>query len=164
MSKPTLLSYASCSTCRKALAWLTAHGIEATVRPLVEDPPRVSELETWMPLAGLSTNKWLNTSGQSYRDLGGKATFEGMTDERIRAMLAGDGKLVKRPVLVSGDTVLVGFDEAAYEAHFGSKKTKAPAKTAAAPATKAPAKKPGAKKVASTKATKPAAPKKKSTK
>jgi arsenate reductase len=164
MSKPTLLSYASCSTCRKALAWLTAHGIEATVRPLVEDPPRVFELETWMPLAGLSTNKWLNTSGQSYRDLGGKATFEGMTDERVRAMLAGDGKLVKRPVLISGDTVLVGFDEAAYAEHFAAKKGKSSASKAVNLAPSAAPKKAPAKKVSAVKGTKPAVSKKKSAK
>lgn len=120
MSKPTLLSYASCSTCRKALAWLTAHGIEATVRPLVEDPPRVFELETWMPLAGLSTNKWLNTSGQSYRALG-KEAVAAMSDEALRLALARDGKLVKRPVLVDGGRVVVGFREEAYVAHYGAK-------------------------------------------
>lgn len=140
MAKPLVLSYAACGTCKKALAWLAGRGIEVDVRPIVDDPPRPKELDVWMPASGLAAKKWLNTSGQSYRDLGGKATFEGAADDRIAAFLAGDGKLVKRPVLVDGDRVLVGFDEAAYDAHFGAAKARArvPAsKTAPAPKPKA---------------------------
>ncbi len=118
MGTPLLLSYATCSTCKKAIAWLAARGIAVDIRPIVDDPPRPKELAAWMPTSGLAARKWLNTSGQSYRDLGGKATFEGATDERIAAMLAGDGKLVKRPVLVTDHGVLVGFDAEAYASHF----------------------------------------------
>lgn len=118
MAKPLLLSYAGCSTCKKAIAWLKAHDVAVDVRPIVDEPPKPKELDVWMKNAKIPAKKWLNTSGQSYRTLGGKATFDGATDERIAAMLAGDGKLVKRPVLVDGSSVLVGFDEAAYAAHF----------------------------------------------
>jgi arsenate reductase len=124
MAKPLFLSYAACGTCKKALGWLAGRGIEVDVRPIVDDPPRPKELDVWMPASGLPAKKWLNTSGQSYRDLGGKATFEGAADDRIAAFLAGDGKLVKRPVLVDGDRVLVGFDEAAYAAHFAGAKAR----------------------------------------
>ncbi len=125
MGKPVFFSYAACGTCKKALAWLAARGIEVDVRAIVDDPPRPKELDVWMPKSGISAKKWLNTSGQSYRALGGKATFDGASDERIAAMLAGDGKLVKRPVLVSEDAVLVGFDEEAYASLFPNAKVKA---------------------------------------
>jgi len=118
MGKPLILSYAKCSTCQKALKWLAARGIEADVRPIVDEPPKPKELDVWMKDANVPAKKWLNTSGQSYKALGGKATFDGASDERIAAMLAGDGKLVKRPVLVHAGAVLLGFDEAAYAAHF----------------------------------------------
>jgi arsenate reductase (glutaredoxin) len=124
MGKPVFLSYAACGTCKKALAWLSARGIEVDVRAIVDDPPRPKELDVWMPKSGIPAKKWLNTSGQSYRALGGKATFDGVSDERIAAMLAGDGKLVKRPVLVSDGAVLVGFDEASYASLFPNAKAK----------------------------------------
>ncbi len=136
MGKPLVLSYAACSTCKKALAWLKTRAIEVDVRAIVDDPPRPKELDVWMPRSNLPAKKWLNTSGQSYKALGGKATFDGVTDERIAAFLAGDGKLVKRPVLVDGDTVLVGFDEAAYGAHFGPAKATAKATEPSAKPTK----------------------------
>lgn len=144
MAKPLVLSYAACGTCKKALAWLAGRGIEVDVRPIVDDPPRPKELDVWMPASGIAAKKWLNTSGQSYRDLGGKATFEGAADDRIAAFLAGDGKLVKRPVLVDGDRVLVGFDEAAYAEHFAGTKARPRVTASKAPAA-APAPKPKAK-------------------
>lgn len=144
MGNPLVLTYAACGTCKKALAWLSARGIEVDVRAIVNEPPRPKELDAWMPKSGLAAKKWLNTSGQSYKALGGKATFDGATDERIAAMLAGDGKLVKRPVLVDGEVVLVGFDEAAYAEHFASRlapkrKNEATAKKPSAAPTKRPA-------------------------
>jgi arsenate reductase (glutaredoxin) len=81
-------------------------------------PPTMAELQRWVLQSGLPVRKWLNTSGQSYRTLG-KQAFEGLNDEEIMQLLANDGKLVKRPVLVAGNQVLVGFDESAYRALFG---------------------------------------------
>jgi arsenate reductase len=115
--KPIVLSYAGCSTCKKALAWLRAHEIEVTVRPIVDEPPSVDELRRWIPQSGLPIRRWLNTSGLSYRALG-KAKIDAMTDDEITTALAHDGKLVRRPVLVRGATVLVGFDERTYAERF----------------------------------------------
>jgi arsenate reductase len=118
MTKPVLLSYAGCGTCKKALRWLADHGVEVRVRPIVDEPPTTAELLRWMPASGRSPKRWLNTSGQSYRALG-KAAVDAMDDDALVRALAADGKLVKRPVLVAGERVLVGFDEAAYAAFFG---------------------------------------------
>jgi arsenate reductase len=119
MTKPTprplVLAYAGCSTCKSALSWLSAHGITPVVRPIVDEPPTPAELSSWVAASGLSIRKWLNTSGQSYRGLG-KPRVDAASDAEIAAWLSADGKLVKRPVLVSGDRVLVGFKPEAYEA------------------------------------------------
>ena len=122
----TVLSYAGCSTCKKALAWLAARGVEATVRPIVEQPPTAAELAAWVPASGKPVAKWLNTSGQSYRALG-KEKVSGASAATLVKWLAADGKLVKRPVLVHGERVIVGFDEPAYEALFPASSAKKPA-------------------------------------
>lgn len=108
-----VLAYAGCDTCRKALKWLEAQGVAPKVRPIVDAPPTVAELKQWIAQSGLPVRKWLNTSGQSYRALG-KARVEAATDSELVSWLAADGKLVKRPVLVAGSTVLVGFQPEAY--------------------------------------------------
>lgn len=117
MGRPLVLSYSGCSTCKKALRWLAEHGVGAEVRPIVEQPPTAAELAKWIPASGVSVRKWLNTSGQSYRALG-KAKVDAADDAVIARWLAADGKLVKRPVLVHGDHVLVGFREEQYAAIF----------------------------------------------
>jgi arsenate reductase len=114
-AQPLVLAYAGCSTCRSALSWLSAHGITPLVRPIVDAPPTPAELSSWIPASGLPIRKWLNTSGQSYRALG-KAKVDAASDADIAAWLSADGKLVKRPVLVAGDRVLVGFKAEAYQA------------------------------------------------
>lgn len=114
-SRPLVLSYAGCSTCKKALAWLKARGVDVDVRAIVDAPPTPAELGEWIGRSGVGVRKWLNTSGQSYRALG-KEKVDAASDAEIVRMLAKDGKLVKRPVLVDGDTVLVGFREEAYDA------------------------------------------------
>lgn len=110
-----LLHYAGCSTCRKARAWLTSHGIAFTEREIVEKPPTRAELARWIPASGLPVRKWLNTSGLSYRALG-KDRIAAMSDTQLVDALSRDGKLVKRPVLVTGDRVLVGFSPDAWAA------------------------------------------------
>lgn len=110
MKKPLVLSYAGCGTCKKALKWLGARGLEPEVRAIVDAPPTLAELEAWIAASGKPVQKWLNTSGQSYRALG-KAKVDAASEAQLRAWLARDGKLVKRPVLVHGKTVLVGFKE-----------------------------------------------------
>ena len=118
MEKPLVLSYANCNTCKKALRWLESQGIEATVRPIVDEPPTQEELEKWIPASGLPVRKWLNTSGQSYRAIG-KEKAAAADEAALIRWLSEDGKLVKRPVLVYGDRVLVGFKEEGYAELFG---------------------------------------------
>lgn len=113
-----VLSYSGCSTCKKALAWLAKRGVEADVRPIVDAPPTAEELTAWIQASGRPVRKWLNTSGQSYRAIG-KAKVDAAKDEEILRWLTQDGKLVKRPVVVAGKRVLVGFDEEQYESVFG---------------------------------------------
>ena len=116
MTAPVLLlAYAGCDTCRKARAWLEAHAVPFTLRPIVDEPPTVDELHRWIAASGSPVRKWLNTSGLSYRALG-KARIDAATDDELLAWLAADGKLVKRPVLVWGSTVRVGFRPEAWEA------------------------------------------------
>lgn len=116
--KPLVLSYSGCQTCKKAIAWLSKHGVDADVRPIVDAPPSADELAAWIPKSGKPVRKWLNTSGQSYRAIG-KAKVDAAKDEEIVRWLTQDGKLVKRPVVVTPKKVLVGFDEEAYADAFG---------------------------------------------
>lgn len=115
--KPLVLSYAGCGTCKKALKWLADHGVDVDVRPIVDAPPSAGELAEWIPKSDRSVRKWLNTSGQSYRAIG-KAKVDAAKDEEIVRWLTQDGKLVKRPVVVTKKRVLVGFDEDAYTKTF----------------------------------------------
>ena len=122
VSDTTVYAYASCDTCRKALAWLRAHHVEARVVPIVDQPPSAPALRGLIAKSGLPIRKWLNTSGQSYRALiagRGKDAVAALDDDALIALLAADGKLIKRPVVVRGDDVLVGFDAAAYARVFG---------------------------------------------
>lgn len=112
-----VLSYSGCSTCKKALAWLKTQKVAPTVRPIVDEPPTKAELAKWVAASGLPVKKWLNTSGLSYRALG-KAKVDAASDATLIDWLSKDGKLVKRPVLVDGATVLVGFKQPEWESHF----------------------------------------------
>ena len=117
MPQPVVLSYSGCSTCKKALKWLAAKGVDAEVRAIVDEPPTKAELDQWVPRSGKSLKKWLNTSGLSYRALG-KEKLDAASEAEVKKLLAADGKLVKRPVLVMGQTVLVGFKEDEWAAAF----------------------------------------------
>ncbi len=111
------VEYPKCSTCKKAKAWLDAHGVAYVDRHIVEDNPTAAELAAWRERSGLPLRRFFNTSGMKYRELGVKAQLDaGMSDEDAYSLLATDGMLVKRPVLVLDDTVLVGFREAEWEA------------------------------------------------
>lgn len=104
--------YPRCSTCKKAQKWLDEHQLPYTVRDIKEDNPTLQELETWHQASGLPLKKFFNTSGQQYRALGLKDKLPTMTEEEQLALLATDGMLVKRPILLAGEQVLVGFQEA----------------------------------------------------
>ena len=120
MSAPkpvTFYEYAACDTCRKAKKWLDARKLPYESVPIVLRPPSLGELETWVTRSKLPPDKWFNTSGQSYRALLARIGKEGFSklDRREKLqLLSRDGKMIKRPVLVSEDRVLVGFDEEAY--------------------------------------------------
>ncbi len=110
--------YPKCGTCRKALKWLDAHGVDYQSIDIVEKPPSKSALKQALKRSGLPVRKWFNTSGQSYRQGGFKQKLETMSDAEAIDALAADGKLIKRPVVVADGFVLVGFDEAAYRKAF----------------------------------------------
>ncbi|APS00890.1 Spx/MgsR family RNA polymerase-binding regulatory protein [Pajaroellobacter abortibovis] len=114
-----LLAYTACNTCKKALKWLDAHGIHYSVRSIVQTPPTEKELQEWIPASGINIRKWLNITGQSYRALG-KEKIDQADDMQLIKWLSSDGKLVKRPVLVQGNKVLVGFQEDDYNVLFFS--------------------------------------------
>ena len=110
------IEYPKCSTCRKAKKWLDEHGIDYTARHIVEDNPTAEELAAWQERSGLPVRRFFNTSGMRYRELGIKAKLDaGMSDEDAFALLATDGMLVKRPLVIADDAVLVGFREPAWE-------------------------------------------------
>ena len=117
-SEPVLfIEYPPCSTCKKAKRWLDDHGSAHTDRHIVESNPTADEIEVWQEQSGLPLRRFFNTSGMKYRELGVKAQLDaGMSDEDARALLATDGMLVKRPIVVAGDIVLVGFKPAEWEA------------------------------------------------
>lgn len=110
------IEYPKCSTCKKAKRWLDDHGIEYVDRHIVEENPTAEELAAWHARSGLPLRRLFNTSGMKYRELGVKDKLDaGMSDEDAYALLATDGMLVKRPLVVADDVVLTGFREAAWE-------------------------------------------------
>lgn len=110
------LEYPRCSTCRKAKKWLDEQGVAYEDRMIVEDHPTADELRTWIATSGLPIRKFFNTSGKLYRELGMKDRFAaGITDDECLGLLASDGMLVKRPLVVGSDFVLVGFKQAEWE-------------------------------------------------
>ena len=109
------VEYPKCSTCKKAKAWLDEHGVEYIDRDIVLDNPAADELATWIARSGLPVRRFFNSSGMKYRELGLKARLDaGMTDRECYELLATDGMLVKRPLLVGDDFAIPGFREAAW--------------------------------------------------
>jgi arsenate reductase len=108
--------YPKCGTCRKASRWLDGHGIEVEPIDIVESPPSKSKLKDLHRRSGRELKAFFNTSGQSYRQGGFKERLAEMTESQMLAALAADGKLIKRPILDTGDTVFVGFREEDYGA------------------------------------------------
>ena len=104
------LCYPKCSTCRKAQKWLDEHDVDYDIRDIKTDNPDLAELELWHQASGLPLKKFFNTSGQLYRSLELSKKLPGMSDAEQYALLASDGMLVKRPILITDDNkVLVGF-------------------------------------------------------
>lgn len=109
------LEYPKCTTCKKAKAWLMENGVEFTGRHIVENNPTEEELKEWIGKSGLPLKRFFNTSGMKYRELGLKDKLGDMTEEEQTALLATDGMLVKRPLLIGEDFVIPGFKEAAWK-------------------------------------------------
>ncbi len=103
--------YEKCTTCQKAMKWLKDNDVEFSIRPIKEQNPSRNELAEWIDRSGLEFTRFFNTSGQLYRGMGLKDKVKTMTKEEAIALLSTDGMLVKRPILVSQDNVLVGFKE-----------------------------------------------------
>lgn len=105
------LEYPPCTTCKKAKAWLVARNADFTARHIKDENPTAEELAAWQEKSGLELKKFFNTSGLVYKDLGLKDKLPTMTRQEQLDLLASNGMLVKRPILVTEDTVLVGFKE-----------------------------------------------------
>lgn len=112
-------TYAGCSTCREAVKWLRAHRVDFVEKPVYETPPTPAELHRMLAFQGGNLRRLFNTSGQAYRDLGLGAKLGSMTEAAALALLAGNGRLVKRPFLLGPTFGLTGFDEAAWSQAFG---------------------------------------------
>ena len=107
--------YPKCTTCQKARQWLDAHGVDYTVRDIKEDRPTEAELRAWHAMSGLPLKRFWNTSGLQYRALELKDRLPQMSEDEQFALLASDGMLVRRPILVGDGFALPGFREAERE-------------------------------------------------
>ena len=111
--------YPKCSTCAKARAWLEGRGIAFDQRDIKTDNPTLDELRSWHAGSGLPLKRFFNTSGMLYRELGLKDKLAEMGEEEMLGLLATDGMLVKRPILVGDGFVLVGFREKEWAERLG---------------------------------------------
>lgn len=117
--KPIIVCYPKCGTCQKAEKWLKTNGVEYTYRPIKEENPSKAELVEWLSKSGLPVNKFFNTSGLLYKEYNMKEKLKSLSEDELLDILASNGLIVKRPVLVTGDKVLVGFKEEEWKNLFG---------------------------------------------
>ena len=113
------LCYPKCSTCQKAKRWLEENQVTYTERNIVEENPTYEELMTWYQKSGLPLKRFFNTSGLLYKEMQLKDKLVTMSEAEELQLLATNGMLVKRPLVVSGDTVLVGFKESEWQDRLG---------------------------------------------
>lgn len=111
----TFVCYPKCTTCQKAKKWLEDNGLVYNQRHIKEQNPTVAELAEWQTKSGLPLRKFFNTSGILYKSLGLKDKLSTMSESEQLALLATDGMLVKRPILIAGNRVLLGFKETEWE-------------------------------------------------
>ncbi len=109
------ICYPKCTTCRKAQKWLDENSIEYTLRNIKENKPTYEELKEWYKRSGLPLKKLFNTSGLLYKSMALKDKLPQMSEDEMLSLLSADGMLVKRPILVSDDFVLVGFKESVWK-------------------------------------------------
>ena len=112
------ICYPKCSTCQKAKKWLDEQGLKYTERHIAQDNPSYEELKEWCAKSGLSLKKFFNTSGLLYKEMQLKEKLQFMSEEEQLQLLATNGMLVKRPLVIDGDKVLVGFKEAEWAEKF----------------------------------------------
>lgn len=113
--KKLFLQYPKCTTCRKAKKFLQENNIDFDDRDITINNPTAEELEKWIDLSGLEVKKFFNTSGVLYREMNLKDKIKNMSKDEMIKLLSTDGKLVKRPILISENRVLVGFKEDQYK-------------------------------------------------
>ena len=113
------LEYPKCTTCKKAKKWLEEHKVSFTDRDIKLDNPTAEELKTWYTRSGMPLKKFFNTSGNLYKELGLKDKLPTMSEEERLDLLATDGMLVKRPLIITEEFVLIGFKEQEWEDKLG---------------------------------------------
>lgn len=109
--KNIFIEYPKCSTCKKAKKWLEENNIEFIDRNIVEETPTVQELTEWIQKSGQELKKWFNTSGLKYKELNLKDKLVTMSDREKIELLASDGMIIKRPLLISDKGIFIGFKE-----------------------------------------------------
>ena len=109
--KNIFIEYPKCSTCKRAKKWLEENNIDFIERNIVEEIPKVEELNEWIKKSGHEIKKWFNTSGLKYKELNLKEKLDTMNDKKKIELLASDGMLIKRPILVSDKGIFTGFKE-----------------------------------------------------
>lgn len=109
--KPIAICYSKCGTCQKAEKWMKSNGIEYNYRPIKEENPSKEELKTWLASSGLPISKFFNTSGLLYKELNMKDKVKTLSEDELLDILASNGMMVKRPILLANNKVLVGFKE-----------------------------------------------------
>lgn len=109
--KPLFIQYPKCGTCRKAAKWLQENNMEVTSRHIVEENPTREELSEWIDKSGLPISKFFNTSGLVYKEQNLKEKVKSASQDELISILASNGMVVKRPIVVADDFVLVGFNE-----------------------------------------------------
>lgn len=115
---PIAICYLKCGTCQKAEKWLKANNVEYTYRPIKEKNPTADELKRWLQQSGLPIAKFFNTSGLLYKEQNMKDKVKVLSEPELIEILASNGMMVKRPILLAGDKVLVGFKEEEWQQLF----------------------------------------------
>ena len=109
--KNIFIEYPKCSTCKKAKKWLEENNINFIERNIIEETPKIEELNIWIEKSGQEIKKWFNTSGLKYKELNLKEKLANMTDKEKIELLASNGMLIKRPLLISDKGIFIGFKE-----------------------------------------------------
>ncbi len=113
--KNLFIEYPKCSTCKKAKEWLNKNNIEFNSRNIVTETPTEKELQQWIKESKLEIKKWFNTSGLKYKELNLKEKLQTINEEEKIKMLASDGMLIKRPIVISEKGIYIGFKEKEWE-------------------------------------------------